>query len=184
MRIISGKNKGKKLKSLDRNDVRPTSDRTKEALFNILGPDVVGVRFLDLYAGFGGIGIEALSRGAKEAIFIEENNEIAATISDNLQAVDYQEQSEVIVSDALEAMRRLRGTFELIFMDPPYHQEELYESSLEQIKEYDLLHPTGIVIVEHHTQADLDWPTSYEVIKQRNYGNSTLTLLQGAKNDG
>ncbi|AGB41156.1 RNA methyltransferase, RsmD family [Halobacteroides halobius DSM 5150] len=184
MRIIAGKNKGKRLKSLDRRDVRPTSDRTKEALFNILGPDVVGTRCLDLYAGFGGLGIEAISRGANEVTFIEQNKQIAKTIDQNIASVSYQDQSKVIVDDVLKALRRLRGHFELIFMDPPYKEIELYTKTLDRISQYNLLHPTGIIIVEHQAKADLDWPADYVVIKERNYGKSTLTLLRGASDNG
>ncbi|GAB6098525.1 16S rRNA (guanine(966)-N(2))-methyltransferase RsmD [Halanaerocella petrolearia] len=184
MRIIAGKNKGKRLKSLDRRDVRPTSDRTKEALFNILGPDVVGTRFLDLYAGFGGIGIEAISRGAHDAVFIEQNQQIAKTLKDNIDSVDYQKESRVVVDDVLQAIGRLRDNFELIFMDPPYMEQELYIETLDKITQYNLLHPTGIIIAEHHTKANIEWPAEYEIIKEREYGSSTLTLLKGVSNNG
>lgn len=184
MRIIAGSDKGRKLKSLDRKDVRPTSDRAKEALFNILGPDVVGVRFLDLYAGFGGIGIEALSRGAQEAVFIEQDRKNANLIEENLTMIDYLETSRVLIDKVQSAVKRLRGEFELIFLDPPYQEENLYPETLTQITEYNLLHPTGIVIVEHHVKADINWPTEYKIIKQRQYGNSGLTLLKGVSDNG
>ncbi len=184
MRIIAGQDKGRKLKSLDRRDVRPTSDRTKEALFNILGPDVVNVRFLDLYAGFGGIGIEALSRGAQEAVFIDQDRSNTEVIEENLELTDNLEVSRILVDDVLTALSRLRGKFELIFMDPPYQREALYPKTLTKIAEYNLLHPTGIAIVEHHEQADIEWPPEYNIIKERNYGNAALTLLKGASDNG
>lgn len=183
MRIIAGQDKGRKLKSLDRKDVRPTSDRTKEALFNILGPDVVNIRFLDLYAGFGGIGIEALSRGAQEAVFIDQDRSNTEIIEENLELTDNLEASRILVDDVLTALSRLRGEFELIFMDPPYQREDLYPKTLTKLAEYNLLHPTGIVIVEHHDKADIEWPAEYNIIKERNYGNAALTLLKGASDN-
>lgn len=178
MRIIAGKDKGRKLNRRDGREVRPTSDRTKEALFNILGSEVVGVRFLDLFAGFGGIGLEALSRGAYETVFVDKAEENTKIIEENIEMLGYEEETKVVAADVLESLGLLRGDFDLIFMDPPYQQEELYTATLEEIEKYQLLHPTGIIIIEHHSEAELDLKSEYDIIKERNYGNAALTLVQ------
>lgn len=178
MRIIAGKDKGRKLNRRDGQDVRPTSDRTKEALFNILGSEVVGIRFLDLFAGFGGIGLEALSRGAYEAVFVERKDSNVEIIEENREMLGYEDKSEVIKADVLESLGLLRGNFDLIFMDPPYQEQELYQSTLAQIEKYKLLHPTGLIIIEHHSTTELDLEDEYDIIKERNYGNAALTLVK------
>ncbi|MFO7820186.1 MAG: 16S rRNA (guanine(966)-N(2))-methyltransferase RsmD [Halanaerobacter sp.] len=178
MRIIAGKDKGRRLNRRDGQDVRPTSDRTKEALFSILGSEVVGVRFLDLFAGFGGIGLEALSRGAYESVFVDYQKSNINIIEENIEMLGYEDKTKVIEADVLESLGLLRGDFDLIFMDPPYEQKELYEAALAEIEKYKLLHPTGIIIIEHHSQAELDLGAQYDIIKERDYGNAALTLIQ------
>ena len=178
MRIIAGKDKGRKLNRRDGYDVRPTSDRTKEALFNILGSEVVGIRFLDLFAGFGGIGLEALSRGAYETVFMDKSEENAKIIEENIKMLDYEDKSKVVTADVLDSLGLLRGDFDVIFMDPPYKQEGLYTAALEEIEKYKLLHPTGIIIMEHHFEAELDLKPQYDIIKERRYGNAALTLVK------
>ncbi|MGM0502566.1 MAG: 16S rRNA (guanine(966)-N(2))-methyltransferase RsmD [Bacillota bacterium] len=178
MRIIAGKDKGRRLKRRDGRDVRPTSDRAKEALFNILGTEVVGTRFLDLFSGFGGIGLEALSRGAYEVVFIDQSEENIEIINQNINMLNHQDETEVITADVSQSLGLLRGDFDLIFMDPPYSEENLYYKTLEQIEKYNLLHPTGIIIIEHHSKLELDLPPKYDIIKERSYGNAALTLVK------
>ena len=178
MRIIAGKDKGRKLNRRDGYDVRPTSDRTKEALFNMLGSEIVGVRFLDLFSGFGGIGLEALSRGAYETVFVDKAEENVKIIEENIEMLGYEDETQVIAADVRESLGLLRGDFDLIFMDPPYKQEELYTVTLKEIEKYKLLHPTGIIIMEHHSQVELDLEPQYDIIKTREYGNAALTLVQ------
>ncbi|MBM7556431.1 16S rRNA (guanine(966)-N(2))-methyltransferase RsmD [Halanaerobacter jeridensis] len=178
MRIIAGKDKGRRLNRRDGQDVRPTSDRTKEALFNILGSEIVGVRFLDLFAGFGGIGLEALSRGAYETVFVDKSEENIKIVEENIEMLGYEDKSKVVTADVLESLGLLRGNFDLIFMDPPYKQEHLYQATLKEIEKYKLLHPTGIIIMEHHSEAELDLASEYDIIKERDYGNAALTLVK------
>ncbi len=181
MRIIAGKDKGRRLKSLKTRDVRPTSDRAKEALFNILASSIVGTRFLDLYAGFGGIGIEALSRGAYEAIFIEEDDSNLEVINYNLDLVDYQDKSRVIRGDVLKSLPILQGDFDFIFMDPPYDQTELYLKTLNLIQEYNLLAQEGIIVIEHNFDNELKLPKGYNIIKKKRYGKAAITLVSKEK---
>jgi 16S rRNA (guanine966-N2)-methyltransferase len=178
MRIIAGRDRGRRLKSIDRGDVRPTTDRTKESLFNIIGPNIGGVRFLDLFAGFGGIGIEALSRGAAEVVFVERDRRNAKIINENLAIVGYEDDSQVINNDVLKALEGLTGDFDLIFMDPPYEELELYTQTLDKIKDYKLLHPTGIIIIEHFSKDTIALPEGYDIIKKKKYGKSGITLLK------
>lgn len=178
MRIIAGRDGGRRLKSIERGDVRPTTDRTKESVFNILGPNIFDVRFLDLFAGFGGIGIEALSRGAREVYFVEKDRRNVKIIKDNLKMVGYEENSQVINNDVLKALGGITGKFDVVFMDPPYKEQELYTQTLEKIKEYDLLEASGIIVVEHFFKDKLDLPEGYDIIKEKKYGNAGITLLR------
>ncbi|MCK8818147.1 16S rRNA (guanine(966)-N(2))-methyltransferase RsmD [Natroniella sulfidigena] len=182
MRIIAGQDKGRNLKSLDRRDVRPTSDRTREALFNILGPEIIGTRFLDLYAGFGGVGIEAMSRGADEVVYIEQDRQNIEIIKENLAMVDYQDRSQVIKGDVTKAIGRLRPNFDLIFMDPPYKKEDLYYKTVEKIRDYKLLHPTGFIIIEHDAEIDLDLSSKYDLFKRKEYGTAAITFAREEDN--
>ena len=126
MRVIAGTARRLQLKTIDGLDTRPTTDRIKETLFNMLAPDLYNSRFLDLFAGSGGIGIEALSRGAKEAVFVEKNPRAMACIKENLKYTRLDQKAVTMQMDALEAVHRLHAGldgFDFIFMDPPYHQE-------------------------------------------------------------
>ncbi|TDX52188.1 16S rRNA (guanine(966)-N(2))-methyltransferase RsmD [Orenia marismortui] len=181
MRIIAGKDKGRRLKSLKRRDVRPTTDRTKESIFNILGPNIAGTRFLDLYSGFGGIGIEALSRGAKEVVFVEKDRRNIKVIKDNLNLVDYEKISQIINNDVLRALPILNGEFDLIFMDPPYEETELYTNTLNKIKSYNLLSDKGIIIIEYDAKDKIEIPEGYSIIKEKRYGKAGIILVKEIK---
>lgn len=134
MRVIAGTARRLPLKTIAGKDTRPTTDRIKETLFNILQNDIYGVRFLDVFAGSGGIGIEALSRGAAYAAFIEQNRAAVDCIRDNLRFTHLDGQASVMQSDVLSAFSRLEGErpFGIIFMDPPYGKE-LERAALEYI---------------------------------------------------
>ena len=125
MRVIAGKARRLNLKTIPGTDTRPTTDRIKETLFNILQPELPDCRFLDLFSGSGGIGIEALSRGAEYAVFVEKNPKAAACIKENLAFTKLAEGGKLLNMDVLQALRSLegKGAFDIIFMDPPYNQE-------------------------------------------------------------
>ena len=150
MRVIVGKARRLLLKTIDGLDTRPTTDRIKETLFNILQTQVPGSRFLDLFAGSGGIGIEALSRGARAAVFVEQNQKAADCIRENLRNTRLEEDAAVMVCDAVTALRRMEGKqepFDLVFMDPPYNQG-LELAVLEYLRHSALIGPDTQIIVE------------------------------------
>ena len=136
MRVIAGKARRLNLKTIPGIDTRPTTDRIKETLFNILQPELLECRFLDLFSGSGGIGIEALSRGASYAVFVEKNPKAAACIRENLAFTKLAEDGKLLNMDVLQALRSLegKGVFDIIFMDPPYNNE-LERQVLEYLKD-------------------------------------------------
>ncbi len=152
MRVIAGKFRSRTLRSLKSFALRPTSDRLRETLFNILSHSIQDAAFLDLYAGTGAVGIEALSRGARHAIFIEEHGPAAALIRRNLESLGISREAEILGVDVLKGLERLeerRGHADFIFLDPPYAKNEEYERTLDYLGESSLLAPGGRVIVEH-----------------------------------
>ena len=167
MRVITGTCRGRRLKSPTGNDVRPTTDNVKEAVFNIIRSDVEGRRVLDLFAGTGQLGIEALSRGAKEAVFVDASPASLKIVKENLQLCSLQ--GAVVRSDAVAYLSRC-GSFDLIFVDPPY-ASGLYEKVLESINLFDILSEGGIIIVEADRDCVLpDMALPYRRLKEYRYG--------------
>ncbi len=151
LRVISGSAKGRRLATLRTLALRPTPDRVREALFNILGGQIEAAVFLDLFAGSGANGVEALSRGARSAIFVEAHEPACRLIEKNLRLCGLQEHGSVWCRDVLDALPalQLRGyTFDVIFLDPPYGSS-LLEKALQQLSDGRLLSPQGQVIAEH-----------------------------------
>ena len=159
MRIISGKYRGRKLKSPPSLQTRPTSDRLREALFNILASRIAGARFLDLCAGSGAVGIEALSRGAAHVAFVDRSRKMYALIETNLKVLNVSDESEVVSKEALQFLRRHArnqgGAFDIIFFDPPYDSD--YSIVLHDFRQpgEKLLRDDGRLIVEHHSKNGL-----------------------------
>lgn len=152
MRVITGSAKGRPLKTVKGREVRPTADRVKETLFSVIGARVVDARFLDLFAGSGNVGIEALSRGAALAVFVELQTAHLKVVEENLNYTGLMDRAELIRRDARAALPDLgkRGrSFDLIFVDPPYGQD-LCPASLEGIAAHGVLAEAGWVICEHH----------------------------------
>lgn len=160
MRVIAGKARRLPLKTIEGQDTRPTTDRIKETLFNILQNDLYGIRFLDLFSGSGGIGIEALSRGAAEAYFVENNRAAAACIRDNLNFTHLMDQATVLQCDVHAALGRLEGQapFQIIFMDPPYGKE-LEREVLEYIADHapSFVNEDTQIIMETRIGTDLSY---------------------------
>jgi 16S rRNA (guanine966-N2)-methyltransferase len=182
MRIISGKYRGRKLKSPPSLQTRPTSDRLRETLFNILAPRIRGARFLDLCAGSGAVGIEALSRGAAQVAFVDRSRKMYALIETNLKSLDVaDDEIEVVGKEALEFLRKRAKQeevpFDIIFFDPPYAMD--YEAVLDYIGEAAtrVLAEGGVMIVEHHRKKDLKEEVGglklYRMLKQ---GDSCLSF--------
>lgn len=146
MRVITGTQKGKRLRTLEGNDVRPTTDRVKEGVFSALQFLIEGRRFLDLFAGSGQMGIEAVSRGAKEAVFVDSSKKALQVINDNINACGFQDKTKVVSGNAQSFLRSNREEFDIAFLDPPYRQgllEEIFPLVCENMKK------TGIILCEH-----------------------------------
>jgi 16S rRNA (guanine(966)-N(2))-methyltransferase RsmD len=158
VRVIAGKFRSRKLKGPGLLRLRPTSDRLRETLFNILGPSLADSLFVDLYAGTGAIGIEAISRGARQVIFVESNGKAAKLARENLAALDIFSGVEFIEADAVKALEKLAKRHVLadfIFLDPPYESTDQHMATLEFLDASHLIAPRGIVIVEHSRKMQL-----------------------------
>ena len=180
MRIIAGTARSLPLKTIDGVDTRPTTDRIKETLFNMLQHEVPSAYFLDLFAGSGQIGLEAISRGAKFAVFVENNKKAAACIEDNISFTKFTEQCKLIQSDALSALRSMEGKyqFDVIFMDPPYDQ--LHEKNvLEYLKNSSLVHEDTLIIVEASLETTFDYldEMGYNLIKYKKYKTNAHAFI-------
>lgn len=180
MRVISGSARGLKLKSPKGMDVRPTTDRVKESLFNIINNYIQDSFILDLFSGTGSLGIEALSRGAQRCTFVDSSKDSIEIIKDNLKSTKFIDKSEVIFSDAISAINKLgvkRDKFDIIFMDPPY-LKNLVVPVLKEIIKRELLEEDGIIIIEHDTTdiipENIDNLNKY---REKNYGNTTLSFF-------
>jgi 16S rRNA (guanine966-N2)-methyltransferase len=151
MRVISGTAKGRPLKAVPGTGTRPTTDKVKEAVFSMIGPYFDGGRALDLFAGTGGLGIEALSRGMEAAVFVDMDKRSIDVIRDNLRAAGLSDKAEVYRNDAERALKALgkRGIdFDLVFLDPPYRMKNM-EEVLQQLEEGGLVRPDATVLIEH-----------------------------------
>lgn len=178
MRVISGTSRGIRLKTPEGLKTRPTSDRVKEAIFSIIQFEVEGSRFLDLFAGSGQMGIEALSRGAVSAVFVDGRREACKLVQDNLKTTRLERNAQVIQSDYLSYLERCRQTFDIIFLDPPYAEEYL-ENSLKKISEIDILSSRGIIICERPADKllDLEIP-GLQRGKDYRYGKTWVTMFR------
>lgn len=179
MRVIAGQLRGRKLESLDGRNIRPTSDRVKESLFNILGDCVIDSAFLDLFGGTGSIGIEAISRGAKLTVFVDDSIKSIEVLRSNLDRLDVNKNSEVYNTDYLTAISRLHKDqryFDLIFIDPPYSLG-MAQNSLEAINKNDILKPNGIIIVEHDEKDEMPQTVGrLNLHRQKKYGKTKLSF--------
>jgi 16S rRNA (guanine966-N2)-methyltransferase len=182
MRIISGTYRGLRLRSLRGGNLRPTSDQLRETLFDVLGPSVEGAAFLDAYAGTGAVGLEALSRGARDVVFIEHHRAAALLIRQNLAALKIDSGFALITSSVLDGIDRLekqRERFDLVFLDPPYEEIREYHHTLRQIARGSLLLPTSIVVAEHsrHVQLEENYLSLHRTRLIR-HGDAQLSLYR------
>ena len=177
MRVISGSARGKQLTPVPGKDTRPTTDRVKESVFNILQMAIPGCDMLDLFAGTGQIGIEALSRGAAHAVFCDAASKAQAVIRKNLAAARVEDRAELIGKDYVSALRHLQGRqFDVIFLDPPYGGKIL-NFALKSLESFDILRAGGILICESSVQDEIECPVSMRVRKQYKYGAIRLTSI-------
>jgi 16S rRNA (guanine(966)-N(2))-methyltransferase RsmD len=180
MRIISGTSKGRKLATPKSQSLRPTSDRVKGSIFNILRKQIEERMVLDLFAGTGNLGIEALSRGAKKVTFVEKGRHALGLIQRNLAQFGLGERSEVLPTDANRAIGILnqRGkTFDLIFMDPPY-EKGLIEKTLTKLNSHQIYHRDSVLVIEHHRRELLPPVLNrWNLIRQRRMGDTVISFL-------
>jgi len=182
MRVIAGKYRSRTVRSLKGQMLRPTSDRLRETLFNILGPAVGGATFVDLYAGTGAVGIEALSRGAHHAIFVEQHAPEVALIRRNLESLRIGAEAEILGMNVARAIERLEARHvhaQFIFLDPPYAADIEYENALEALGESSLVAPDGRVIVEHLRKCELVERTGdLELARVVEQGDAALSIYR------
>lgn len=181
MRVIAGKARRLPLKTLPGLDTRPTTDRIKETLFNILQPEIPFCRFLDLFSGSGGIGIEALSRGADYAVFVDKNPKACTCIKENLAFTKLTKDSKVLCMDALQAIRALdkEPAFDCVFMDPPYGME-LEKQVLAGLLGSSVIHKDTLLIVEADKKTDFSYveDMGYELVRCKEYKTNKHIFLR------
>lgn len=178
MRIIGGLYRGRNISSPKGMTTRPTTDMVREALFNIVGIKVVDSYFLDIFAGTGAVGIEALSRGAQKAVFIEKDYNACKIIEKNLKDLQINDRAVLLKMDALIALKSLskKGqTFDIIFMDPPYYRN-LFTICIKQIQNYKLMKPNALLVVQHPLDESFEY-LGFNCLKKKKYGKTVLTLL-------
>ena len=176
MRIISGKAGGIRLKSLKNSNARPTLDRVKEALFSILAPYLREAKVLDLFAGFGGLGLEAVSRGAKEVTLVERNRKNADIIRKNIDLCNFNNEVELIQGDVFKFLDKSNSNFDIIIMDPPYNKK-YGEKLLKIISNNNLIKDKGLVVIEHGKNETINDVNDLIKFKEKKYGDTFLTIL-------
>ena len=178
MRVISGKMRGVRLKTPEGLNTRPTADRVKEAMFSILQFELPGARVLDLFGGTGQLGIEAISRGAKEAVFVDQSEQACKLIRENLRLAHIENEGRVVRGDYLTFLKNTKEKFDIILLDPPY-AEVFLENALKLITEIDILQTNGIIVAECPLGKVLppEFP-GYTRSKDYKYGKTILTIYR------
>ena len=183
MRIISGSKRGMLLETPEGMDTRPTSDRIKETLFNMIAPDIYDCYFLDLFSGSGQMGIEALSRGAREAIFIEKDKKAITCIEKNIAKAKLQDESKLYKEDVFSVLNRLNGheAFDIIFMDPPYNKL-IEKQVLESLSKLDSVSEDTLIIVEASLETEFDYVSDlgFTITKEKIYKTNKHIFIKKA----
>ncbi len=178
MRVITGKARGVVLKTPEGLQTRPTTDRVKEALFSIIQFDIPNANVLDLFAGTGQLGIEALSRGARSAVFVDAGQAACILVKENLRRTKLDTQGKIVKGDYLNYLKNCHQQFDLIFLDPPY-AEVFLENSLKCISEIDILRSGGIIVTERPLEKELDLTLpGFVRSKDYKYGKTLITLYR------
>lgn len=181
MRVISGSKKGRLLKAVPGTGTRPTTDKVKEAIFSMIGPYFEGGQVLDLFAGTGGLGIEALSRGMDKAVLTDIDKKSIDTIKHNLKITGFTEQAGLYCTDArraLKALMKREAKFDLVFLDPPY-RFKLAQELIEQLDQLGLLNPHATIVVEHDTKDAYQDPIGrVQWIQRSEYGDTSVTIYR------
>lgn len=183
MRIITGKARGTKLDTLEGLNTRPTSERAKEAIFSIIQFDIPDTNVLDLFAGSGQMGLEALSRGAAKATFVDSSKEAIAVIKRNVTKTHFEASSTVIMSEFEPSLKKMAKNekYDLVFLDPPYASEYLIKA-LKRLIEYDLIDKNATIVCESGKEDIFDGDdnliNSFEIIKRAKYGIAYVTIIK------
>ena len=181
MRIISGDLKGRRLNTPRDNSIRPTTDKVKEAIFNMVMPHIEDAMVIDLFSGTGNLGLEAISRGAKHCTFGDKARESLQLTKENIKYCQVEDQTTLISGDFERILERISEKADIIFLDPPY-KEGLVESCLEKISELDLLSEEGVLVIEHGKREILaDSIGLFVKIKEKRYGTILVSLFAHAK---
>lgn len=181
MRVVAGERKGMPLKAVAGNTTRPTTDKVKESIFNIIGPFFDGGTAVDLFAGSGGLGIEALSRGAARAIFVEKDSRAFQVLQENIKKCRYEDETELFRTDAARAVKGLMKreiVIDYLFVDPPYHKAEYYEF-VAQLADAGKLSDDAIILCEHVKTLDL--PKAYgefTLTRRETYGETIISVYR------
>ena len=180
MRVITGSARGRRLGELKGMETRPTTDKVKESIFNCIQFDVEDARVLDLFAGTGQLGIEALSSGAKSALFVDKRADAVKLVRENLALCHLEENAQVICGDSLAALGTQSGRFDIIFLDPPY-ESGLLEQAMEKIAQFDILSPHGIMVAESPQNQTLpELPAPYGLYREYRYGKIKVSIYHRA----
>ena len=180
MRVITGSARGRRLRELEGMETRPTTDRVKEGIFSALQFDIEGRRVLDLFAGTGQLGIEALSRGAGSAVFVDRRADAVKLIRENLKVTELADRAQVVAGDSMEYLSRLREKFDIIFLDPPY-EAGLLEPAIAHIARFDILNPHGIIVAECPAGRPLPaLEPPYRIHRTYRYGKIGVTIYRRA----
>lgn len=178
MRVITGTARGRRLGELEGMDTRPTYDRVKEGMFNIIQFDIEGRRVLDLFGGTGQLGIECLSRGAAHCTFVDQRRDAVRLMKENLKVCDVADRGVVVQSDAIGYLSTIHEKYHLIFLDPPY-DSGLLESALKKLTSIDILADNGIIVCESRTEHPMpDLPEPYVRSRDYRYGKTKVTLYR------
>jgi len=176
LRIISGEKKGTRLFSLKKRKIRPTSDKVKGAIFNVL-VSVEDKKILDLFAGSGALGIEALSRGAEQVVFVDSSFNSLDLVRKNLEKLEFRDKSRLIKKNVLRFLKsESEGRFDLILVDPPYGKG-LCQKVLEILSEKEFLNAKGVLVIEHHKKEKIEKVGNFILLQERKYGDTVVSFF-------
>lgn len=177
MRVISGKNRGLKLFSPKDLETRPTEDRVKENVFNLIGPNFYGSKVIDLFSGSGAIGIEFISRGSDLVYFIENNKQAIEIINKNIAKAKVEKNAKILKDDAVKVIKNFKNeVFDFIYIDPPYKNSEIYIDSIKEILKANLLNDKSLVIIEEDYSLKQDYSQYLNLVKGKKYGTSSISI--------
>jgi 16S rRNA (guanine966-N2)-methyltransferase len=183
MRIVSGNFRGKRLKTLEGENTRPTTDKVKESLFNIIGPYFDEDRVLDLFSGSGNLALEAISRGCSEAICVDMNKGAVSVIKENISSIKKEDSMKVLQMDYKKALKKLSNEkFDIVFLDPPYKMD-VYNEIIETLVEQDMLNPYALVVCESLKEVDVLNPVGFSLFKDNSYGITRIKIFEYGDNN-